>query len=130
MTFSRTFKRRKNAVDTFHEEAISTLTTAAQPAAREVRRLVDSNVPNKELIQDTIDGRHDARNNTGLPLDSPTAEILRTSDTSTPSQSLLQLRAPGRDGLQIDNYQDVILQADRDEQPGSNSTCFDVVAAL
>lgn len=45
------FKRRKNAIDTFHEEAISTLTTAARPAAREVRQLVDPVALNEESTQ-------------------------------------------------------------------------------
>ncbi|KAG1339684.1 hypothetical protein G6F62_005693 [Rhizopus arrhizus] len=51
------FKRRKNAIDTFHEEAISTLTTAARPAAREVRQLVDPVALNEESTQLRAPGR-------------------------------------------------------------------------
>ncbi|CEG68935.1 hypothetical protein RMATCC62417_05093 [Rhizopus microsporus] len=54
------FKRRKNAIDAFHEEAISTLTKAARPAAREVRQLIDPIAHKEESTQDTIDNRHDS----------------------------------------------------------------------
>ncbi|CEP13528.1 hypothetical protein [Parasitella parasitica] len=101
------FKRRKNAIDTFHEEAISTLTTAARPAAREVRQLIDPVTLNEESTQDTIDSRHDAEDDTednaDLHLDSSSEELSPTSESSPPSQLSLQLRAPGRDRFQVDN---------------------------
>ncbi|KAG2228953.1 hypothetical protein BDF21DRAFT_402576 [Thamnidium elegans] len=71
----------KNAIDTFHEEAISTLTTATRPAAREVRQLIDPVTLNEESTQDTIDSRHDAENDARLHLDSSSEELSPTSDS-------------------------------------------------
>ncbi|GAN11469.1 hypothetical protein MAM1_0619d11032 [Mucor ambiguus] len=81
------FKRRKNAIDTFHKEAISTLT-----AAREVRRLIDQAALNEESAQDTIDSRHDAEDDADMHLGSSSEELPTTSDSSPSSQSSLQLR--------------------------------------
>ncbi|KAG1152309.1 hypothetical protein G6F37_001433 [Rhizopus arrhizus] len=105
------FKRRKNAIDTFHEEAISTFTTAA----REVRQLIDPVALNEESTQATKKSllhlqvqririnRHDAEDDVDLHLDSSSEEFSPTSDSSPPSQLSLQLRAPGRDRFQVDN---------------------------
>ncbi|KAF7721661.1 hypothetical protein EC973_004311 [Apophysomyces ossiformis] len=98
-----TVHMKKNAIDTFHEEAISTLTTAARPTAREVRQLIDPVALNKESTQDTIDSRHAAEDDADLHLDSSSEELSPTSDSSPPSQLSLQLRAPGRDRFQVDN---------------------------
>ncbi|KAI9276042.1 hypothetical protein BY458DRAFT_143541 [Sporodiniella umbellata] len=93
------FKRRKKAIDTFHEEAISTLTTAARPAAREVRQLIEPVAFNEESTHNTIDSQNDA----DLHLDLSSEELSPTSDSLLPSQLSLQLQAPGRDRFLVDN---------------------------
>ncbi|CAO3700880.1 unnamed protein product [Rhizopus stolonifer] len=114
------FKRRKNAIDTFHKEAISTLTIAA----REVRQLINSTVIlfvvscsnevfmtvnttpvtlNEESTQVTFNRQHNAEDNADLHLDSLSEELSPTSGSSPPPQLSLQLRAPGRGCFQVDN---------------------------
>ncbi|SAM03024.1 hypothetical protein [Absidia glauca] len=77
------FERRKFAVDTFREEAISTLTTTAHLAAIG--------------IPQGGDGDFD------LPLDPLPEEPSPLTDTSPPPRLSVQLQAPGPDRLVVDD---------------------------
>ncbi|KAF7720543.1 hypothetical protein EC973_007596, partial [Apophysomyces ossiformis] len=103
------FTRRKQALEAFHEEAISTLTEAASPAGREVRRLFhppDESLPTEpiahhdhdEHIDDSTELPNDDTPSNATPVSSPLASTI--SSPSTPlSVSLL---APGQDRFFVD----------------------------
>ncbi|KAG0162917.1 hypothetical protein DFQ30_001020, partial [Apophysomyces sp. BC1015] len=102
------FTRRKQAVEAFHEEAISTLTAAASPAGREVRRLIhppgDESLPaetvahhgHDEHIDDSTESPNDDTPSDATPVSSPWA-------ISSPLTRLsVSLLAPGQDRFFVD----------------------------